>query len=124
MNLSPKAIFTTCSYSNLYFTLYMISVRLGKPSPRVGPRPLVGKLLHAAYATRPKMVVSCCAFGCKNRFGKNNGKSLGFYRFPSMPEARRKRWIAAVKRKNWSPSKFTRICGDHFVSGRLIDLGR
>ena len=61
------------------------------------------------------MVVSCCAFGCTNRHGQREG--LRFFRFPSKPVERRQKWIIAVKRKNWQPSKHTRICGDHFVSG-------
>ena len=33
---------------------------------------------------------------------------------------RKKRWILAVRRKSWNPTKHTRICGDHFVSGERI----
>ena len=44
---------------------------------------------------------------------------LGFYMFPAVPEARRKEWIRAVKRQDWVPSKYSRICGDHFLSGKL-----
>ena len=70
----------------------------------IGPHPLVGK----------KMVVSCCAHSCANRHGAIEG--LGFFRFPVQPE-KRQRWIVAVNRKDWSPRKHTRICGQHFVSG-------
>ena len=39
-----------------------------------------------------KMVVSCCSYGRKNRFGERHG--LGFYRFLAVPEARRKKgWV-------------------------------
>ena len=61
------------------------------------------------------MVHSCCAYGCKNRFNKENG--IGFYRFPRNPE-RRRRWILAVRRKNWEPLEETRICGQHFLFGK------
>ena len=64
-----------------------------------------------------KMVVSCCAYGCANCFGAR--QELGFYRFPTFPEARRKQRIWAVKREVWAPSKYSRICGNHFVSGKL-----
>ena len=47
---------------------------------------------------------------------------LGFFRFPTQPIERRKRWIIAVKRKDWQPSKYTRICGEHFVSGEADSL--
>ena len=61
------------------------------------------------------MVVSCCAFGCKNRHGERTG--LGFYRFPITDRARRLKWIKALKRQNWIPTVHSRICGDHFISG-------
>ena len=70
-------------------------------------RPLVGK--------KEIMGVSCCAFGCTNRHRQREG--LRFFRFPNKPVERRRKWITSVKRKDWQPSKHTRICGDHFVSG-------
>ena len=72
---------------------------------------LVGKRAGA-------MVVSCCAHGCRNRYGERPG--LGFFRFPMQHGERKKRWILAVRRKSWNPTKHTRICGDHFVSGERI----
>ena len=35
-----------------------------------------------------------------------------------LPEGRRRQWIAAVKRKDWKPTKCTRICGEHFTTGK------
>ena len=65
------------------------------------------------------MVNSCCAYGCTNRMGKKN--TLGFFRFPSewKDKNRRDMWIRALRRKNWTPSANSRICGDHFVSSML-----
>ena len=60
------------------------------------------------------MVWRCCTFGCRNRGGQRLG--LGFYRFPFKNEGRLRRWIQAVRREDWQPSKYSRICGDHFVS--------
>ena len=60
--------------------------------------------------------ISCCAYGCVNRHG--NRKGLGFFRFPVLPEGRRRQWIAAVKRKDWKPTKHTRICEEHFTTGK------
>ena len=68
--------------------------------------------------TSVAMVVSCCAFGCSNRYGQKKG--LGFYRFPTLLQDRRQKWIQAVKRENWTPSNHSRICGSHFVSGITI----
>ena len=57
------------------------------------------------------------ACGCVNRFAGHKG--LSFFRFPVQPEMWR-RWIAAVKRKDWEPKKHTRICGQHFTAGIII----
>lgn len=45
---------------------------------------------------------------------------LCFFSFPSKEEERRK-WVNAVKRKNWKPSKTSRICSAHF---REEDINR
>jgi len=60
-----------------------------------------------------KMVKSCCVVGCKKSFEKG-GRS--FYNFPADKDLR-SRWIAAVRRENWTPNDSTVICSDHFVSG-------
>ena len=60
------------------------------------------------------MVKSCCAVGCKNEFRK--GGRLSFYKFPADKSVRSK-WIAAVKRENWTPSEHDKLCSEHFVSG-------
>ncbi|XP_054480177.1 peroxynitrite isomerase THAP4-like [Anoplopoma fimbria] len=68
---------------------------------------------------------SCCAVGCTNRRGNKPG--LCFYRIPSEREhpERRALWICAIKRgkgKQWQPSKYTRICSEHFVKGAKSDI--
>ena len=35
-----------------------------------------------------------------------------------MEKNERKAWIHAIKRKNWKPQSWERVCGRHFVSGR------
>ncbi|XP_045900641.1 THAP domain-containing protein 1-like [Micropterus dolomieu] len=73
---------------------------------------------------------SCCAVGCTNRRGDKPG--LCFYRIPSDKEnpERRRLWICAIKRnitsvsgegKQWQPSKYTRICNEHFIQGTKSD---
>lgn len=65
------------------------------------------------------MPTSCCAFNCTRRHRK--GKRVGFHRIPKEPE-RRSRWIAAIRRDRWKPTRGTRLCGLHFVSGTVVDL--
>ena len=59
-------------------------------------------------------------------------KELSFYRFPAEQD-RRDKWTAAVKRadsnsdrcqKDWKPSKYSRICSAHFVSGSYFHFCR
>ncbi len=50
----------------------------------------------------------------KNRYTKGSG--VQFYRFPEDKD-RRLKWIAAVARKNWTPTEYSWICSDHFISG-------
>ena len=60
----------------------------------------------------------CCAVGCKNRQGKSAER---FYRFPTEVQ-KREAWIAAIKRKNWVPTEYSRVCSAHFVSGKSHSL--
>jgi len=72
------------------------------------------KLVRVCVRSSYKMVISCCAVGCANRQGKAN---TSFYRIPFDGE-RRHRWIAAIRRKDWQPSKYSRICSEHFLQGK------
>ena len=61
------------------------------------------------------MPIYCCAPGCSN--SQQTGKNVSFYRIPTDLE-RRRRWIAAINRKDWQPSVYQRLCSDHFVGGK------
>lgn len=39
---------------------------------------------------------------------------IRFLRFPKDPELRRK-WVQAVKRKDWEPTKYSYLCSNHFA---------
>ncbi|XP_070410399.1 uncharacterized protein [Nothobranchius furzeri] len=64
------------------------------------------------------MVISCCAVGCSNRQGYK--ANVAFYRIPA-DEDKRRLWLAAINRKEWQPSKYTRICSEHFLQGQKSD---
>ncbi|XP_065658691.1 THAP domain-containing protein 1-like [Hydra vulgaris] len=51
------------------------------------------------------MVISCAACGCSNRYIKGGTKS--FHKFPLQNSELCKRWIVALKRENFLPSKHT-----------------
>ena len=59
------------------------------------------------------MVNSCTAYGCSSRYVKGGSKS--FHKFPSKNLELCKRWIVALKREIFIPTKYTCICSDHFL---------
>lgn len=71
----------------------------------------------------PKGGKHCCVVGCSNGSVKN--RTAKFFNFPaeSRNKEQRKLWVAAVKRldsegRPWLPSKWSRICSEHFVGGQ------
>ncbi|XP_014271233.1 uncharacterized protein [Halyomorpha halys] len=56
---------------------------------------------------------NCIVYGCKNRKEVSNPSKLTFHRFTVNPELKDK-WIKAIRRENWEPSKNTHICSEHF----------
>ncbi|XP_065662960.1 THAP domain-containing protein 1-like [Hydra vulgaris] len=59
------------------------------------------------------MVNSYAAYGCSSRFVKGGTKF--FHKFPIKNSELCKRWIVALKRENFIPTKYTCICSDHFL---------
>ena len=73
------------------------------------------------------MVFTCCVVNCYNRSGREKGVS--FFSIPAVVEhqgdktkelsmKRRHEWIKRINRKNWTPSKYARVCSDHFLCGK------
>ncbi|XP_028827787.1 THAP domain-containing protein 1 [Denticeps clupeoides] len=59
------------------------------------------------------MVQSCSAYGCKNRYHKD--KNISFHKFPlARPDVCGK-WVAAMRRSNFKPTKYSNICSQHFT---------
>ena len=56
-------------------------------------------------------MVYCSAFNCNND-GKKI-KKLSFFQFPT-DEKYRQIWKEKVRRLNWEPNKFSRLCSAHF----------
>ena len=66
------------------------------------------------------MVNHCSVVGCSNRVGKK--ERLSFYRFPLGDKDRCNRWVAAVCHVDWKPSVHSRICNEHFITGKLHEV--
>ena len=56
------------------------------------------------------MVLFCCAFGRNSR----SGEGFNFHKFPFNDKKLLNAWITAVSRKNFVPSKYSRLCSRHF----------
>lgn len=63
------------------------------------------------------MPATCSIPGCK--VNAANGPKLHMFGFPS-DEARRRQWIAAIPRKNFEPTKHSKVCELHFIKDHII----
>ncbi|XP_048874704.1 THAP domain-containing protein 1 isoform X1 [Brienomyrus brachyistius] len=59
------------------------------------------------------MVQSCSAYGCKNRYHKD--KNISFHKFPLARPDICGKWVAAMRRNNFKPTKYSNICSQHFT---------
>ncbi|XP_076247088.1 uncharacterized protein LOC143187040 [Calliopsis andreniformis] len=58
------------------------------------------------------MPTKCAIVQCKNV--KNKNSRISFFQFPLNEPKLLSAWIAAVNRKDWTPTTSSRICGKHF----------
>uniref|UniRef100_A0A8C2SRN8 THAP-type domain-containing protein n=1 Tax=Coturnix japonica TaxID=93934 RepID=A0A8C2SRN8_COTJA len=74
------------------------------------------------------MVICCAAANCSNRQGKALRGAVSFHRFPLKDSKRLIQWLKAVQRDNWTPTKYSFLCSEHFTkdsfSRRLEDQHR
>lgn len=74
------------------------------------------------------MVICCAAANCSNRQGKGEKRAVSFHRFPLKDSKRLIQWLKAVQRDNWTPTKYSFLCSEHFTkdsfSKRLEDQHR
>lgn len=59
------------------------------------------------------MVQTCSAYGCKNRYNKD--KDISFHKFPLARPNICVKWVAAMRRNNFKPTKYSNICSQHFT---------
>uniref|UniRef100_A0A3B3D9H9 THAP-type domain-containing protein n=1 Tax=Oryzias melastigma TaxID=30732 RepID=A0A3B3D9H9_ORYME len=66
----------------------------------------------------------CAALGCNNmRSIESRSRGITIHKFPSDLELQR-RWEAAVGRKGFVASKFSRLCSEHFRPEDLDKTGQ
>ncbi|KAM7043684.1 PREDICTED: THAP domain-containing protein 4 isoform X1 [Sturnus vulgaris] len=61
------------------------------------------------------MVICCAAANCSNRQGKARCGAVSFHRFPLKDSKRLIQWLKAVQRDNWTPTKYSFLCSEHFT---------
>ena len=77
------------------------------------------------------MVATCVVIGCTNRATKGAIIKRTYHKVPkvntshgeqteTVTRKRREAWIAAVGRPGWEPTPFSKVCSDHFVSGKYM----
>ena len=77
------------------------------------------------------MVHSCCVVGCRKQRGGDQG--ISFFVIPAiilnqgektheLSRKRRDAWLSSINRKDWMPSSNSRVCSEHFISGRYYQL--
>ncbi|KAH8021730.1 hypothetical protein HPB51_016600 [Rhipicephalus microplus] len=60
----------------------------------------------------------CCAPNCRSNYA--NGPRARVYRFPLDP-AQNAAWTKAVRRENFTPTKYTVVCEHHFLESDFVD---
>ncbi|CAM5165215.1 unnamed protein product [Natator depressus] len=96
---------------------------------RLASAPVLGGVRGVGgRANRPEMVICCAAVNCSNRQGKVHRGAVSFHRFPLKDSKRLIQWLKAVQRDNWTPTKYSFLCSEHFTkdsfSKRLEDQHR
>ncbi|XP_033845183.1 THAP domain-containing protein 1-like [Periophthalmus magnuspinnatus] len=59
------------------------------------------------------MVQTCSAYGCKNRYHKD--KEISFHKFPLARPDICDKWVSAMRRDNFRPTKYSSLCSQHFT---------
>ena len=54
----------------------------------------------------------CSVPGCSNRSGRD---STSFHKFPLKNAKLLQQWIHNIKRKDFTPTKYSKVCGEHFT---------
>ena len=68
------------------------------------------------------MGYKCAAYGCNSGYATNkSNESVSFHAFPKDPELRDK-WIRAISRQDYVPTKYSRICSRHFHDTDFVEL--
>ncbi|KAF7660558.1 hypothetical protein LDENG_00279850 [Lucifuga dentata] len=62
----------------------------------------------------------CCAYNCESTYGSD----VTFFKFPLYNDRKLKKWLTSMKWKDWSPSRFSVLCSNHFEEQYIDRSGR
>lgn len=65
------------------------------------------------------MPYSCCVTGCRGNY--KDGPKVHVFSFPSDSDLCKK-WVSAIPRKDFIPTKYTRVCELHFAKDNIINV--
>jgi len=79
-------------------------------------------ITHCGLTTRVEMAKKCSAFGCRSGYDScaDVEKRITFHSFPRDIQLREK-WIKANPRKDFVPSKNSRMCSLHFRDDDFVE---
>lgn len=66
-------------------------------------------------------MASCAAYNCNNKIGQNL-ENITFHRFPTTKPDQLSRWLRAMHKEKWHPTKSDIICSQHFTDDQFVDI--
>ncbi|XP_055928658.1 uncharacterized protein LOC129959790 [Argiope bruennichi] len=66
------------------------------------------------------MPSACCVPNCKSNYTKNS-PNISVFSFPK-DENTRRAWISAIKRDNFVPTKYSKVCAKHFPENQFLTV--
>ncbi|CAL1262401.1 unnamed protein product [Larinioides sclopetarius] len=60
----------------------------------------------------------CCVPNCRNNY--KNTTNISVFKFPTEEEIKRK-WTSAIRRKDFVPTKHSRVCIKHFTANDIVN---
>ncbi|XP_065218821.1 peroxynitrite isomerase THAP4-like isoform X2 [Planococcus citri] len=65
------------------------------------------------------MVISCSAYACSNKWSRDS--PIHFHKFPFRSRSLCEKWVRALKRKDFVPTKASLVCSDHFRDDDYVE---
>ena len=67
------------------------------------------------------MVNKCAVVGCYNGYKNRTEENTSFHQFPMTNDELLNKWMSAVDREDFIPTKHSRICSKHFEAHDFVE---